>query len=420
MVPGVVQSHTATQQWQSFEMRMRRRRIERCLLRASVAIEAGVLDDAVGALEEVQRLDPYEPELESLRTQLSAAAARPLPLDPAPIAESPTLVLRSEIAAADIPTPDEAGARRHWREAGRYAAAALLIAMSGAGGWLWSSTRTASNPAIVQSSATPSATSERTAPASEVPREAMVRLSETPVIATAASEPAVAAITPVATGGSPPPGPEVVPAAAAERPAAAVASVASPTAATDPAPAAIAPPKVLTAPTPEVVPERPRPVAVLPEPAPAPAEPAPAAPVAVAGANGVALSDTAVNLAATAAVPSAPPAAPPSQTAERQVRAVLSRYENAYSSLDAAAAHAVWPGVDRRALSNAFQGLSAQSVSLERCDISVSGATAQAECKGTAQWTPKVGGGPQTAARQWRFDLRNTGTDWMITRATVR
>src|SRR5687767_326344 len=73
MNSGVLQSHTATEQWQSFEIRMRRRRVERCVLRASVAIEAGVLEDARAALEEVQRLDPYEPALETLRTQLTSA-----------------------------------------------------------------------------------------------------------------------------------------------------------------------------------------------------------------------------------------------------------------------------------------------------------------------------------------------------------
>jgi len=52
--------------------------------------------------------------------------------------------------------------------------------------------------------------------------------------------------------------------------------------------------------------------------------------------------------------------------------------------------------------------------------VRLSGATAQAECRGTARWQPKVGGGPQTAARHWRFDLRNTGSDWVITGATVR
>src|SRR5688572_28858974 len=73
MNPGVLQSHTATEQWQSFEIRMRRRRVERCVLRASVAIEAGVLEDAKAALEEVQRLDPYEPALDTLRSQLASA-----------------------------------------------------------------------------------------------------------------------------------------------------------------------------------------------------------------------------------------------------------------------------------------------------------------------------------------------------------
>jgi hypothetical protein len=155
--------------------------------------------------------------------------------------------------------------------------------------------------------------------------------------------------------------------------------------------------------------------------------------VAVAGVDGVALSDTAVNLAMPAPVasvptpalspvpvPVSPPPPPSSQSDERLVRATLSRYEGAYSSLDAAAASAVWPGVDRRALSSAFQGLSSQRVSLGQCSVRVSGATAQADCSGSAQWTPKVGGGPQTAARQWQFDLKNVGNDWVITRAMVR
>jgi hypothetical protein len=80
----------------------------------------------------------------------------------------------------------------------------------------------------------------------------------------------------------------------------------------------------------------------------------------------------------------------------------------------------VWPNVNQRALANAFDGLSAQSISLGGCDIRVSGATAQAECTGNARWTPKVGGGTQSAARQWRFELRNSGSTWVITRATTR
>ena len=125
--------------------------------------------------------------------------------------------------------------------------------------------------------------------------------------------------------------------------------------------------------------------------------------------------------AALTALSSAP--APDGATAraeEQSVRAALGRYESAYNRLDAAAAASVWPSVNQRALASAFQGLSTQSVSLGGCDIRVSGATALAECSGNARWTPKVGAGTQSARRQWRFDLRNSGGTWMITQATTR
>ena len=70
-------------------MRMRRRRVERCLLRASVAIEAGVLEDAREAIEEIRRLDPNEPGLEQLTAQL-AEAENPPPVEEL-LLEHPTL-----------------------------------------------------------------------------------------------------------------------------------------------------------------------------------------------------------------------------------------------------------------------------------------------------------------------------------------
>jgi hypothetical protein len=76
--------------------------------------------------------------------------------------------------------------------------------------------------------------------------------------------------------------------------------------------------------------------------------------------------------------------------------------------------------VDRRALARAFDGLSSQSVALSQCDVRVNGSSAQAECTGTATWTPKVGGGTRTASRHWRFDLRNDGGEWVIVQARVR
>ncbi len=102
---SVLQSHTATQQWQSFELRMRRRRIERCLLRASVAIEAGVLDDAREAIDEVRRLDPNEPGLEPLTAQL-ADAENPKPVEhlPPPQKPLPELPL-AQVPLAPMPLP---------------------------------------------------------------------------------------------------------------------------------------------------------------------------------------------------------------------------------------------------------------------------------------------------------------------------
>ena len=106
-------------------MRMRRRRVERCLLRASVAIEAGVLDDAREAIDEIRRLDPNEPGLELLDAQLTDAANPPL-IEQPPVEQPavPALVL-DEVPAA--------GSRRF------ATAAALLVVSAAVGAWLWSS-----------------------------------------------------------------------------------------------------------------------------------------------------------------------------------------------------------------------------------------------------------------------------------------
>lgn len=101
------------------------------------------------------------------------------------------------------------------------------------------------------------------------------------------------------------------------------------------------------------------------------------------------------------------------------VLGVLQRYELAYSSLDAAAAAAVWPRVNRGALARAFDGLASQRVSLGRCDVAVNGPAAHATCSGSATWKPKIGGGQRTEQRQWDFELRKTGNAWRIERAVA-
>lgn len=117
----------------------------------------------------------------------------------------------------------------------------------------------------------------------------------------------------------------------------------------------------------------------------------------------------------------APPAAEPAPVDETPpVRRVLMQYEAAYSSLDASAARRVWPSLDARALTRAFEALQSQRVSLGRCDVSITGASARAACHGSAQWTPKVGGGSRTEPRDWSFDLRKSGGEWRIVDAIVR
>jgi hypothetical protein len=102
------------------------------------------------------------------------------------------------------------------------------------------------------------------------------------------------------------------------------------------------------------------------------------------------------------------------------IRETLARYAAAYSGLNASAARAVWPSVDQRALARAFDGLASQRVLLDHCDVLVNGATARANCSGSAEWTPKVGGGPRTAARRWMFELQNADAAWQIVRAEAR
>lgn len=67
-------SHTATGEWKSFEIRMRRRRAERLVLRADVAAEAGCLDDARGLIDEARALWAGAPGLADVEHRIANAA----------------------------------------------------------------------------------------------------------------------------------------------------------------------------------------------------------------------------------------------------------------------------------------------------------------------------------------------------------
>jgi hypothetical protein len=438
----VLQSHTATQQWQSFEMRMRQRRVERCLLRASVAIEAGVLEDAREAIDEVRRLSPDEPALEPLAAQFARAEQLPA------IERLPHLVLQPELAAADAGAAP-AILQTERRRFPTMAAMVLATAAAG-GGWWWSATHVAPAPSqVVTAPTVPQPTSGTvlapapSAPAVQIDRESVTAAlreevrPEASTTATTGSLPLDATAplpvplrSNVTPGAQPfPGGPLTTPGSLAtpSQPAAVTdrnASVSRPGGPLEPraeidtrnsAPARL--------PGAEMTPTAPPAPSITARVEPPTALPAPVenAPRVVAGADGI--GEPAATPRVVPAAP-APPAAsntaPAVHADEQGVRAALSRYESAYTRLDAAAAASVFPSVNRRALATAFEGLSAQTISLGRCDVRLAGATAQAYCEGNARWTPKVGGGTKTSGRQWRFDLRNTNGNWLITQATAK
>jgi hypothetical protein len=130
-------------------------------------------------------------------------------------------------------------------------------------------------------------------------------------------------------------------------------------------------------------------------------------------------------------VPGPPPAAvasPPAPVATRgtrveasEVRSVLDGYADAFSTLDANATQRVWPGADVRGLTRAFDQLTAQTITFNRCDVNASGETADAVCVGRATWVPKVGDrSPRSEQRTWRFALGRDGDDWVIDRVQVQ
>ena len=68
--------HTATGEWQSFEIRMRRRRAERLAVRAQAAAEAGHTDDARALIEEARALEPGLPALAQVEHLLNEEIPR--------------------------------------------------------------------------------------------------------------------------------------------------------------------------------------------------------------------------------------------------------------------------------------------------------------------------------------------------------
>jgi hypothetical protein len=361
-------SHTTTGEWKSFEQRMRRRRAERLLLRADVAAEAGCIEDAEAALAEARRLVPTLPNIADVERRIHDAVA----------------------------PPSERAASRYRRQVYWSIAAALVILVVRG---VWQASHTQRLPAHNVAAAVPAA-APAVGDSSAAAARVGVVVERVPVMTTIGAPVA----TTIGTSGH------------------------SLSDASDPAIESAAPTSVPTAtyPAVEAAADRSAPLAssaTAESVAELPAESLqPVSDVAPHTTSAPPLLNLGQPVATAPSVPTSGgttrSTVPPDETL---VRRTLGRYAAAFSNLDADAAHAVWPAVNRGALARAFDDLESQHVSLGDCRVDVTGARARAACLGSATWAPKVGSGtPRTEPRSWQFELAKKGADWQIVSARVQ
>jgi hypothetical protein len=373
---------------------MRKRRVGRCLLRADLALDDGCIQEARIALEEARQLHPDCLEIPELERRLEEFEGSQQPSTPEDTSSTEFVLPSSEGFSSAVfentPRSVEEHTSKRWLVAVG-AAALVLLAGAAVGSVYWSGSGTLEEARLA----------EAVAPAA-VPTVGIDRPSQPTATRLRIEQETVTARTmiPELVSEEPtlPPFP-APPIAAPEAPAQADPVVLAVNRETPSAPSM---PQSRSDVRLDALPSAPP-----PEP---PSRPAPAAPAVAVTAPGASPSEPSLIVRPEAT----------SVDESVGVRGVLARYERAYSSLDARAASAVWPGVDRGALARAFDGLASQRVSLQSCDVTVTGVAARASCSGTATWVPKVGGGARQAARRWDFELRKRGDEWEIERAVAR
>jgi hypothetical protein len=358
-------SHIATEEWQSFELRMRHRRAERMLARAEAALDNGHFEDASAAVDEARGLCPSLAALDDVAAKVARASAR---AQTQPIASR---VRRSFAVAAGL----------------------VLVAASGVIGWRAMSGPPAAPETVAAAPAPQPVAAPPSAP--PVPPSIKVETRQVPPVVISGpaadpqgsppSAPLATARTQAASVTTPAPPPVSSPAA---RPEASTVGTSGATAAA----IHLDMPPLTAADTGEIV-ALGRETSV----------PAPAAPAGL-----------------THPVSEPPASAPKTPDDADLVRGILARYADAYTRLDADAAKAVWPSVNRAALSRAFSGLNEQRIAFKDCSVDVRSAEARATCSGSTTWEPKIGGGARTDMRRWAFDLRKNGDAWIIRDARVQ
>jgi hypothetical protein len=99
----------------------------------------------------------------------------------------------------------------------------------------------------------------------------------------------------------------------------------------------------------------------------------------------------------------------------QQLQEVLARYEQAYDRLDAGAAAAVWPSVDRNGLERAFARLREQDLAFNRCVFGVSSNDATVTCSGELRYVRRFGNTlPRVEAHSWIIQFQQVDGEWRI------
>jgi hypothetical protein len=420
-------AHLATPQWQSFEIRMRARKADRCLQRAAAAFDDGSIDEANDALEEARQLSPFHPRLEELSARLDALKH---PAPPPSTVQSHGYFWTSAAIVAGLVVVSAAG----WETWIHRDTFALLVPKAdpdldaGAGLAAPGGSNSATEGSQPNASATdnPAAAGTPTREATDaspdiVVQTTLIRPDQVIDIRAIPPTPQTAYDTPaVPTSGSSQltdtrfeTAKAVVTTDAAEPPAYPQRDTAPSPPPEHRAPVALPAPPQNPSPATNFVPS-----VVPPTEPPRPTNATTTAAATNAVTDGGAAA--APVLSPTPAASTPPPESSPMRDDRVAIRATLNRYESAYNRLDVDAVRSIWPSLDQRALARAFDNLTAQRVALQNCNVDLSGSTARANCSGNASWTPKVGGGERSAARRWTFDLSEANGAWRITHVQAR
>jgi hypothetical protein len=148
-----------------------------------------------------------------------------------------------------------------------------------------------------------------------------------------------------------------------------------------------------------------------PRPAPTPPAPTPVTPPTT---TSNAAAPAAASSTAAAPRPAAPLVDRSRETEARAIEGTLARYRNAFNALNAAAAAEVWPSVDKRTLTRAFEQLKEQRIAFDGCQTNIKETRAEAVCTGLTRYVPRIGGRLQVDRRQWTFNLTKVRDDWVI------